>query len=36
MQINTSSLQQIPNGVVWRSLANLVDRFDLKENEVVF
>lgn len=33
MHPNTSSLQQIPDDVVWKSLANLVERFDLKENE---
>ncbi len=33
MQTNTISLQQIPDDVVWKSLANLVERFDLKENE---
>lgn len=33
MQINASSIQNIPDDVVWKSLANLVDRFDLKENE---
>jgi len=33
MLTHTSSLQQIPDAVVWKSLANLVARFDLKENE---
>lgn len=33
MQTNTSSLQNIPDEVVWKSLINLVARFDLKENE---
>ena len=33
LQTNTSSLQHIPDDVVWKSLTNLVDRFDLKENE---
>ena len=33
MQTNTSSLKKIPDEVVWKSLMNLVDRFDLKESE---
>lgn len=33
MQANISSLQDIPDAVVWKSLSNLVERFDLKEGE---
>ncbi|CZG34641.1 TPA: DUF2384 domain-containing protein [Legionella pneumophila subsp. pneumophila] len=33
MQTNTRSLQSIPDEVVWKSLTNLVERFDLKESE---
>jgi hypothetical protein len=33
MQTNTSPLTNIPDEVVWNSLMNLVDRFDLKEGE---
>lgn len=33
MQIHTNQLNTIPDDVVWRALANLVHRFDLKEGE---
>lgn len=33
VQNNTHSLQNISDEVVWKSLTNLVARFDLKENE---
>lgn len=33
MQVNTSYLQQIPDEIVWKSLASLVERFNFKENE---
>jgi hypothetical protein len=33
MQTNTSALQHLSDEVVWKSLTNLVDRFDLKEHE---
>jgi hypothetical protein len=33
MQANTHLLQNIPDEVVWKSLINLVDRFNLKETE---
>lgn len=33
MQTNMSSIQDIPDDVVWKSLVNLVDRFALKEHE---
>ena len=33
MHINTSSINVIPDEVVWKSLLNLVNRFDFKESE---
>ena len=33
MQINTSQINTIPDEVVWKSLTNLVNRFDFKESE---
>lgn len=33
MQISTSQINTIPDEVVWKSLTNLVIRFDLKESE---
>ncbi len=33
MQTHVNSLQSIPDEVVWKSLANLVERFALKESE---
>lgn len=33
MQASASALQNIPDEIVWKSLTNLVTRFDLKESE---
>ncbi|MFC3908556.1 antitoxin Xre/MbcA/ParS toxin-binding domain-containing protein [Legionella dresdenensis] len=33
MQVSTNQINNIPDEVVWKSLINLVDRFDLKEGE---
>lgn len=33
MQTNTSQLNSIPDDVAWKSLINLVDRFNFKESE---
>jgi uncharacterized protein (DUF2384 family) len=33
MRANINSIQHISDDVIWKSLTNLVDRFDLKENE---
>lgn len=33
MRINTSQINTIPDEVIWRALANLVDRFAFKETE---
>ena len=33
MQTNAYSLKIIPDDLVWKSLANLVERFELKESE---
>ena len=33
MQTNVRSLQSVPDELVWKSLINLVDRFDLTEGE---